>query len=104
MVALASGPWTEARMHHATPRVVAVRHWLEYVALLKDSATRDLDAIAEQIGDGRRMLGARSKAQQDSIHRAQLSRAAKQLAGARIHRAEIRAALHLDDEEPDGEP
>jgi hypothetical protein len=92
---LASGPWTEARFALATPQTVATRRWIEYVDLLKGSATLDVDQIAEEIADAERDLNAKTPQKREALARAQLARARKRLAEARTQRATHRKDLHL---------
>lgn len=98
LFALASGPWTEARLRTAPPKIVAAKHWLTYVDLLSDSATLDIDSIAEEIADAERDLNAKSASRREQLARARLQRAREQLRKARKQRRELRLALLLDEE------
>jgi hypothetical protein len=94
---LASGPWTEARLRFATPQTVAVRRWIEYVGLLKDNATFDVDAWAEQLADAEIDLNAKSEQKRESVARARIGRSRARLAEMRRHRHATRKRLHLED-------
>ena len=98
LLALASGPWTEARLRTAPPKVVAAKHWLTYIDLLQDSATLDVDSIAEDIADAERDLNAKTDSKREALARARLSRARARLREARKQRRELRLALLLDEE------
>ncbi|HET7664697.1 MAG TPA: hypothetical protein VFK56_01145 [Mycobacterium sp.] len=98
LLILASGPWTEARLAAAHPRVVATRRWIEYVALLKDDATLDIDRLTEELKDQVAEHNAVSKHQQDALFKARLKRATARIAKATEHRAAIRKDLLLDED------
>lgn len=98
LLALASGPWTEARLRAAPPRVVAAKHWLTYVELLQDSATLDVDSIAEDIADAERDLNAKTETKREALARSRLARARARLRDARKQRLDLRLALLLDEE------
>lgn len=83
-------------------RVIRARHWIEFVRLLKDGATVDLDAIGEDIEDATRSLAAKTQAQQIAHARSKITRAQKKLREARKQKTELRQALLLDDEDTDG--
>lgn len=98
LLALAAGPWTEARLRTAPPKVIAAKHWLTYVELLQDSATLDVDAIGEEITDAERDLNTKTEAQRKALDRSRLTRARRRLSEARKKRRELRLALLLDEE------
>ena len=73
-------------------------HWLTYIDLLRDSATLDVDSIAEDIADAERDLNAKTDSKREALARARLSRARARLREARKQRRELRLALLLDEE------
>jgi len=101
LLILADGPWTEARFRTAPSQVLAARRWVEYIRLLAEGATKDLDAVQEQIDDSAREMAARTHEQQKSLNRSRIARARIRLKKARDQQAELRQALLLDDEDPD---
>jgi hypothetical protein len=101
LLVLADGPWTEARLRTADARIIQARHWIEFFKLLKDGATMDLDHFEEEIEDAGRSVKAKTPAQQDALNRYRLQRAHKRLLALRKQRTEFRAALFLDDEDPE---
>jgi hypothetical protein len=78
--------------------VVAARHWITYVELLKDDATLDVDHIAEEIADAERDLNATNAQGRERLARARIARAKARLTKARKQRTELRHALLLDEE------
>lgn len=100
---LADGPWTEARLLSASPRLVAARKWIEFVRALAPSATQDLDTIKEQVEDDARDLSTKSQSAREGLARSRISRARARLMTAYQQRAKVRELLLLD-EDSDGEP
>ena len=104
LLALASAPWTEGRLRSAPPRVVAAQHWITYVGLLLDSATLDVDSIAESIADEvanhntGQLSGKAAQQAANRIFTARVARARKRLREATQQRTELRLALLLDEE------
>ena len=72
---------------------------MEYVRLLKDGATLDVDRFASDIEDAERASRAKTLQQTESLNRRRIARARSQLRKAREHRAAIRAALLLDEDD-----
>lgn len=110
LLILADGPWTEARYKASPPLVIATRKWVEYVRLLLPSATFDVDTAKQNLDDAEedaRVAGMRhgptAQAAEKRIRRKRLNRAHIALRKATEQRTDIREALHLDDEDTDGE-
>lgn len=72
-----------------------MRRWIAYVEQLRDSATLNVDHIAEEIADAERDLNAKTTLKQEALARSRLGRARIRLAEARRQRAAHRKALHL---------
>lgn len=85
-------------MFAASPRVVATRRWIEYVASLKDDATLDIDHLTEELKDQVAERNAVSKHAQDALFKARVTRANARIAKAKEHRDAIRKALLLDED------
>lgn len=75
------------------------RHWATYVRALLDDATFDTERFAEEISDAERDMNTTTKSAQDALARARLARAKSRLRDARKHKAEIRQALLLDEDD-----
>ena len=78
---------------------MAARKWIEFVRQLRDIATTDLDAVAQEISDAYSEMNARSEPQRRALANRKLNRARNQLRDARDKQAEVRAALLLDEED-----
>ena len=102
LLALVSGPWTEARFRVAPTIVVRARHWMTYVESLKDIATLDVKSAKERLDDEKKALSARTAAARESLAKAQIRRAAQQIRTAKQSREQARAALLLDEDALDG--
>jgi hypothetical protein len=74
-----------------------VRRWIEYVGLLKDSATLDIDGWAEQLKDAEIDLNTKTEPKREQLARSRIARSRTRLTEARRQRAAHRKALHLED-------